>query len=120
MNIPEKMRAVYLVEPQKFEIREEPVPKIGKDTDVLVKVHAVGVCGSDLAAWRGVHPDVKMPSIPGHEIAGEVVAVGKAVTKVKVGDKVVFNEGYGVKKEKLDGEEVLIMSESDILAVIED
>ncbi len=39
---------------------------------------------------------------------------------VKVGDKVVFNEGYGTKKEKLDGEEVLIMSENDILAVVED
>ncbi|MDD6176430.1 MAG: co-chaperone GroES [Succinivibrionaceae bacterium] len=38
---------------------------------------------------------------------------------VKVGDTVVFNEGYGTKKEKLDGEEVLIMSEMDILAVVE-
>ena len=60
---------------------------------------------------------------------GEVIAVGTGRVLdngtvlpmgVKVGDKVVFNEGYGVKKEKLDGEEVLIMSESDILAVIED
>ena len=89
MNIPETMKAVYLTEPQTFEIRQEPVPKIEKETDVLVKVHTVGVCGSDLTAWRGAHPDVKMPSIPGHEIAGEVVAVGSAVTKVKVGDKVV-------------------------------
>jgi chaperonin GroES len=39
---------------------------------------------------------------------------------VKVGDKVVFNEGYTTKKEKLDGEEVLIMSENDILAVVEE
>ena len=39
---------------------------------------------------------------------------------VKVGDVVVFNEGYASKKEKLDGEEVLILSETDILAVIEE
>jgi chaperonin GroES len=59
---------------------------------------------------------------------GEVIAVGngrvldngdvKAVD-VKVGNIVIFNDGYGVKTEKLDGEEVLILSESDILAVVE-
>jgi chaperonin GroES len=38
---------------------------------------------------------------------------------VKIGDIVIFNDGYGVKTEKLDGEEVLILSESDILAVVE-
>ncbi|EAQ32186.1 MULTISPECIES: co-chaperone GroES [Idiomarina] len=59
---------------------------------------------------------------------GEVVAVGNGrilesgevrPLDVKVGDKVLFNEGYGVKTEKIDGEEYLIMSESDILAIQE-
>ena len=59
---------------------------------------------------------------------GEVIAVGKGrilengdvrALDVKVGDTVIFSEGYGVKTEKLDGEEVLIMSESDILAIVE-
>jgi len=59
---------------------------------------------------------------------GEVVAVGNGrilesgevrSLDVKVGDKVLFNEGYGVKTEKIDGEEYLIMSESDILAIQE-
>lgn len=59
---------------------------------------------------------------------GEIVAVGKGrilengdvkALDVKVGDKVLFSEGYGVKTEKIDGEEYLIMSESDILAVVE-
>ena len=45
---------------------------------------------------------------------GEVKAVD-----VKIGDIVIFNDGYGVKTEKLDGEEVLILSENDILAVVE-
>lgn len=89
MSIPETMKAVYLVEPFKLEVREVSTPKIERDTDVLVKVHTVGVCGSDLTAWKGNHPGMKMPSIPGHEIAGEVVAVGSAVTKVKVGDHVI-------------------------------
>ena len=60
---------------------------------------------------------------------GEVLAVGtgrilddgdvKALA-VKVGDKVIFNEGYSTKTEKLDGQEVLILSETDILAIVEE
>lgn len=59
---------------------------------------------------------------------GEVVAVGNGrildngevrALDVKAGDKVLFNEGYGVKTEKIDGEEYLIMSESDLLAIEE-
>jgi len=59
---------------------------------------------------------------------GEIVAVGNGrilengdvkALAVKVGDVVLFNEGYGVKAEKIDGEEYLIMSEADILAIVE-
>ncbi len=59
---------------------------------------------------------------------GKVIAVGKGrildngtvqPLDVKVGDLVIFNDGYGVKAEKIDGEEVLILSESDILAIVE-
>ncbi|MGM8852150.1 co-chaperone GroES [Salinicola sp. MH3R3-1] len=60
---------------------------------------------------------------------GEVLAVGNGrilesgearPLDVKVGDTVIFKEGFGVEKQKVDGEEVLIMSENDILAVVED
>ena len=59
---------------------------------------------------------------------GEVLAVGTGrildngevkPLAVKVGDKVIFNEGYNVKTEKLDGQEVLILSETDVLAIVE-
>ena len=59
---------------------------------------------------------------------GEVLAVGSGrildsgevkPMAVKMGDQVIFNEGYNVKTEKLDGQEVLILSESDILAIVE-
>ncbi|MGJ8691023.1 MAG: co-chaperone GroES [Thalassotalea sp.] len=59
---------------------------------------------------------------------GEVIAVGNGrllesgdirALDVKVGDQVIFSEGYGVKTEKIDGEEVLILSEGDILAIVE-
>ena len=59
---------------------------------------------------------------------GEVIAAGNGrvlengeirALDVKVGDQVIFSEGYGLKTEKIDGEEVLILSESDILAIVE-
>lgn len=59
---------------------------------------------------------------------GEVIAVGNGrvlengeirALDVKVGDQVIFSEGYGLKTEKIDGEEVLILSEIDILAIVE-
>ncbi|MEH6452626.1 MAG: co-chaperone GroES [Psychromonas sp.] len=59
---------------------------------------------------------------------GEVIAVGNGrmldngevkPLAVKVGDTVIFSEGYGLKTEKIEGQEVLILSESDILAVVE-
>ncbi|VFP88680.1 co-chaperone GroES [Candidatus Erwinia haradaeae] len=64
----------------------------------------------------------------GKSTRGEVMAVGNGRVlengqvrpmDVKVSDVVIFNEGYGVKTEKIDNEEVLILSESDILAVVE-
>jgi chaperonin GroES len=67
-------------------------------------------------------------SAAGKSTRGEVIAVGNGrvlengETKpldVKVGNTVIFNDGYGVKTEKMDGEEVLILSENDILAIVE-
>ncbi|BBG60130.1 co-chaperone GroES [Providencia rustigianii] len=67
-------------------------------------------------------------SAAGKSTRGEVIAVGQGrilengeikALDVKVGDIVIFNDGYGVKAEKIDNEEVLIMSESDILAIVE-
>jgi chaperonin GroES len=67
-------------------------------------------------------------SAAGKSTRGEVLAVGKGrildngevkPLDIKIGDTVIFNDGYGVKTEKLDNEEVLIMSESDVLAIVE-
>ncbi|MXP56765.1 co-chaperone GroES [Pantoea sp. Mhis] len=68
-------------------------------------------------------------SAAGKSTRGEVLAVGNGrilengnvkPLDVKIGDVVIFNEGYGVKTEKINEEEVLIMPESDILAVVEE
>ncbi len=86
------MRAAFLTGVRTIEIREAPAPRIARDDDVIVRSKAVGVCGSDLHYYVSdtVGSDkVKYPFIPGHECAGVVADVGRAVTKVKPGDLVV-------------------------------
>jgi len=65
-------------------IEEQPVPTIG-ETELLVKVIASGICGSDVMEWYRIK---KAPNVLGHEITGDIVAVGKSVKKYKVGDRV--------------------------------
>lgn len=65
-------------------IEEMPVPKIG-DAELLVKVKASGICGSDVMEWYRIK---KAPKVLGHEITGDIVAIGKNVKKYKVGDRV--------------------------------
>ncbi len=65
-------------------IEERPVPKIS-DGELLVKVAASGICGSDVMEWYRIK---KAPLVLGHEIAGEVVEAGKGVERYKKGDRV--------------------------------
>ncbi len=69
----------------RYEEVETPKPSAG---DVLVKVKAVSICGSDLAGYRGGNPMRVGPLIMGHEFAGEVAELGEGVTNAKIGDKV--------------------------------
>lgn len=77
----------FVIEPGKIEIQETPVPSLD-ELDVLIKVKATTLCGSDLHIFKGKHPAVSLPVPVGHEIAGEVAEVGSKVSKVKPGDRV--------------------------------
>ncbi len=86
------MRADFVYKNVTAELKEVSIPQIG-DTDVLIKVGACGVCGSDLHAmgsdaegYSAFASHVKLPVILGHEFSGEVVEVGKNVKTTKVGD----------------------------------
>lgn len=88
MNIPDKMKAMILEQQRKpLEMKEVPVPKPGPD-QVLIKVHACGVCRTDLHVVDGDLPAPKSHLIPGHEIVGSVVTMGDKVTKFKSGDRI--------------------------------
>jgi len=83
------MKAAVVTEFGKpLDIREEKVPEVPDDR-ILVRVHASGVCHTDLHAAHGDWPvQPKLPFIPGHEGVGEVAQVGKAVRGIKEGDRV--------------------------------
>ncbi|BAK47562.1 hypothetical protein CXIVA_15960 [Clostridium sp. SY8519] len=91
------MKVARFMEPLKMEYREEPIPQIDP-TEILIKVKATGICGSDLVYYYGESPldtaDGKGPLILGHETAGEVVEIGSAAAELnlfKVGDHVAVN-----------------------------
>ncbi len=65
-------------------VEEQPVPVVG-DTDILIKVMASGICGSDLLEWYRIQ---RAPLVLGHELAGEIVEVGTSITTFKPGDRV--------------------------------
>ena len=69
-----------------FAVKEVPYPVL-RDTDVIIQVRSVGICGSDGPILAGTRP-VPYPLISGHEFAGDVVEVGSAVKNLKVGDRV--------------------------------
>lgn len=66
-----------------------PDPEIIADTDMIIKVTATAICGSDLHLYDAYAPEMEKGDILGHEFMGEVVDVGSAVTKHKIGDRVV-------------------------------
>src|SRR5450631_3098961 len=86
-----KMRGLvnYAPMPLSVELREVPIPEIG-ERDVLLRVGAVSVCGSDLHQWRGSHGwQVNYPCILGHEFAGTIIKAGASVANFNEGDRVV-------------------------------
>jgi len=78
------------------EIRTLPDPTPGED-GVVIKVEATGLCRSDWHGWMGHDPDIKLPHVPGHELAGRVVARGKAVRRFRESERVTvpFVSGCG-------------------------
>jgi len=96
-----KMKALFLTGKKRVEIVDIPVPEIMKDTDVLVRIRSVGICGSDIHYYNeGRIGDqvVEGRIILGHEAAGEVAEAGKGVTRFRKGDRVAVEPGISCGK----------------------
>ena len=82
------MKAAVLRKPYNIIIQDVPMPKINRD-EVLIKIGACSICGSDIHAYHGLGDDqVTYPTILGHEIAGVVAEIGEEVEGVKMGERV--------------------------------
>lgn len=78
------MRVAMYYNNNDIRIEQMPIPEIS-ETEMLVKVHASGICGSDVMEWYRIK---KAPRVLGHEIAGEIVKTGKKVENFQIGDRV--------------------------------
>lgn len=84
------MRKAILVEPKHIEFKEVAEPKAADLTahQVLVNIKRIGICGSEIHSYHGLHPATFYPVVQGHEYSGVVMAVGSEVTVCKPGDHI--------------------------------
>jgi L-iditol 2-dehydrogenase len=80
------MKQLKLVGPKRFTLETAPIPE-PQAGEVLIKVAAVGVCGSDLTIYRGHHPYAISPLVMGHEFAGTIAGCGKGVKGRAIGER---------------------------------
>jgi 2-desacetyl-2-hydroxyethyl bacteriochlorophyllide A dehydrogenase len=85
------MKALCVHAANNLVIEERPMPVISLPNEVLIKVKAAGICGSDVHIYHGTSPVATYPRVIGHEIAGEITKTGKNVEGFAVGDRVVMD-----------------------------
>lgn len=84
------MKAIQVVKPNEMQLIEKEKPIINKDNEVIVKVMATGICGSDMHIYHGTSPVATYPRVIGHEVVGEIVEIGSAVSTLKINDRVIM------------------------------
>lgn len=86
------MKAVQIVKPNELRVIDVPKPTLDEHNNVLVKMTAAGICGSDVGIYHGTNAAATCPRIIGHEMVGVVAEVGPTARKVKVGDRVIIDQ----------------------------
>lgn len=86
------MKAIQIVKPNELKVIDMDMPKIEQPDQVLVKMKAAGICGSDVDIYHGTNAAATYPRVIGHEMVGVIEAVGSGVTNRKVGDRVIIDQ----------------------------
>ncbi|HAL16029.1 MAG TPA: hypothetical protein DCP32_04540 [Anaerolineaceae bacterium] len=84
------MKALVMKDVGRIEFEQRPIPHAKDPDDVVIKIHAVGICGSDVKIVEGKH-HFKPNTVLGHEFCGEIVEVGSHVHHMKIGDRVAVD-----------------------------
>jgi L-iditol 2-dehydrogenase len=83
------MKQAVMIAPGKIEFREIDRPKPNAN-QVSIAVKRIGICGSDIHVYHGMHPYTTYPVVQGHEVSGVIAEIGEAVDELSIGDKVTF------------------------------
>ena len=83
----ESMLQQVMTAPGEIMFRQIPVPKAGEG-QILIRIRMIGICGSDIHVYHGKHPFTTYPVTQGHEVSGEIVALGQGVEGFRLGQKV--------------------------------
>ena len=86
------MKAIQILEPNHLEIIDVEKPVIDEKNNILVKMTAAGICGSDIGIYHGTNAAATYPRIIGHEMVGIIEETGANVKDLKVGDRVIINQ----------------------------
>ena len=86
------IKAVEVVRPNELRIAQKPMPVLDDANNVLIKIKAAGLCGSDAGIYHGTNAAATYPRVIGHEMVGEVVEVSPTARKVKPGDRVIIDQ----------------------------
>lgn len=89
-----RMLAAVLVEPRRFDLRQVPVPPVGRD-EVLIRVTRTGICGTDVHIFNGHYAADRLPLVPGHEFCGTIAAAGQDVRHLGEGQPCVADINIG-------------------------
>lgn len=86
------MKAIQIVKPGELRIIDMEKPHIDDKNNILVKMRAAGICGSDVGIYHGTNAAATYPRVIGHEMVGVVEEIGPGVRKLKVGDRIIINQ----------------------------
>ena len=86
------MKAVQIVKPHELRLIDQEKPVPDEKNNVLVRVRATGICGSDIGIYQGTNAAATYPRVIGHEIVGQVDQLGPGVKSLKLGDRVIIDQ----------------------------
>ena len=83
------MKQAIMTAPGQIKFQDVPRPSLAAN-QILMQTRRIGVCGSDIHVFHGLHPYTSYPVVQGHEVSGEIVEVGSEVQGLKIGDRITF------------------------------
>lgn len=86
------MKAVQIVKPNEIKVIDMEMPVLNDTDNVLIKMTAAGICGSDVGIYHGTNAAATYPRVIGHEMVGRVAKTGAGVKHLKVGERVIINQ----------------------------